>query len=594
MEGPEALRNDTTGALPYSSLSLDYGMIRLLYLQPGRDGDDIRIQLKPMALEFPLFYEALSYVWGTELAPLPVLVNDTHCLAITKNLDCALRHLRQPRLARVLWIDALCIDQQNLQERNQQVQMMAHIYLQSYRTIIWLGPDYGYNYHNILLHMDKYIRPQSNASFVQLAQEMCRLGSSPWFSRVWVIQELVMSKRDPVVYIGRFRIPWSAFISGVEYLNNLFWAHPSSGFNIDDKDLIKDFILQYAKIASFQRLKDSARQESLETRLFNTMFQKATDPRDNIYGLLAISKFPMDSIKPDYTLPIQKVFAQTTAVLLQHFSPSLYCLYPLRYTLEGESSRLRKTPNLPSWVPDLALRSTWPTDTLEEEDYWIPVRLLRFPKSTRIMNLFEELPKPARIARFSQDYKTLFAVGTTLGIITWTSIQDSFCGPGAAHRLHDLYHTSVKQRGFTPASFYQAVYDKDPSDRKPSDMQDFEEFLMRETVLTDDTVPNYEKVLKSVLDSASNRTCFVTDSGQLGQSYMSERNGIRAGDILVGLFGINFPFILRPLEDDKYKMLNVAYFVDHQWGEIPKSTASLRGGKRRRQKAYGLREYEIV
>ena len=87
---------------PYTPLNRDTGQFRLLYLEPGRHDDEIRIQLTPVRLVCPPWYEALSYVWGTKLAPFQLVANGKCRIAITENLDCALRHLRQPKGTRVL------------------------------------------------------------------------------------------------------------------------------------------------------------------------------------------------------------------------------------------------------------------------------------------------------------------------------------------------------------------------------------------------------------------------------------------------------------------------------------------------------------
>ncbi|OAK94991.1 HET-domain-containing protein, partial [Phaeosphaeriaceae sp. SRC1lsM3a] len=177
---------------PYHPLE-SHEEIRVVYLRPGKDDDAIRIELKHLHRGHLVRYEALSYVWGTALATQAIIVNDTHDLIINENLDIVLRHLRLLNRVRILWIDAICINQSDLEERTQQVQMMGLIYSKAYEVIIWLGPDEGYNYHNLLLHIDKLTRPNSSASFVRLIREMCQLGSSPWFSRVWVAQELVLA-----------------------------------------------------------------------------------------------------------------------------------------------------------------------------------------------------------------------------------------------------------------------------------------------------------------------------------------------------------------------------------------------------------------
>lgn len=87
-------------------------------------------------------YEALSYVWGSDGDPGTVFVgSQRRTLRVTRNLDTALRHLRKPDCSRVMWIDALCIDQSNIKEQNRQVGYMCYIYWSTPRVVVWLGPQ---------------------------------------------------------------------------------------------------------------------------------------------------------------------------------------------------------------------------------------------------------------------------------------------------------------------------------------------------------------------------------------------------------------------------------------------------------------------
>ena len=121
----------------------DSKCIRLLELLPGTRQDDILCRLRQEELREGLKYEALSYVWGDVRETSPVQVNDL-TLAIGKNLRAALLDLRRTGESRLLWADALCIDQSNLDERAKQVQIMGDIYALATRTVVWLGPYYAF------------------------------------------------------------------------------------------------------------------------------------------------------------------------------------------------------------------------------------------------------------------------------------------------------------------------------------------------------------------------------------------------------------------------------------------------------------------
>jgi hypothetical protein len=83
-------------------------------------------------------YEALSYTWGSTEDPKSIEC-DAGTLKITRNCETALRHLRYPKTSRMLWIDAICINQVDIPERNQQVARMREIYKNATQVLIWLG-----------------------------------------------------------------------------------------------------------------------------------------------------------------------------------------------------------------------------------------------------------------------------------------------------------------------------------------------------------------------------------------------------------------------------------------------------------------------
>jgi hypothetical protein len=116
----------------------DRDSIRLLQLQPGVYDDDIRIILIEAPLSKPPKYEALSYVWGS---PTPGTAISCHGLEllVTENCVLAMRRVRWRFKTRLLWIDAICIDQTSGEEKQHQVQLMGDVYSNAEEVIIWLG-----------------------------------------------------------------------------------------------------------------------------------------------------------------------------------------------------------------------------------------------------------------------------------------------------------------------------------------------------------------------------------------------------------------------------------------------------------------------
>ena len=127
-------------------------------------------------------YEALSYVWGNLLETLPIYIDEDQ-LFITANLHAALSHLRDHSFERIIWVDAICIDQKNPKERIRQVQLMAKIYSNALCVVVWLGEDTENSaraLEDIRLAANKELTERSDQ------QAILSLLQRSWFQRIWV------------------------------------------------------------------------------------------------------------------------------------------------------------------------------------------------------------------------------------------------------------------------------------------------------------------------------------------------------------------------------------------------------------------------
>jgi hypothetical protein len=126
----------------YSPLRQDKPTIRLLRLLPSQDrsatieGRILEYDLEAREEDHP--YEALSYVWGGVHGAQKILL-DGLTFTVTQNLHSALHHLRDRIFERVLWIDAICIDQSNKKEKAIQIRSMASVYAYARQVVVWLG-----------------------------------------------------------------------------------------------------------------------------------------------------------------------------------------------------------------------------------------------------------------------------------------------------------------------------------------------------------------------------------------------------------------------------------------------------------------------
>ncbi|KAH8588662.1 heterokaryon incompatibility protein-domain-containing protein, partial [Bisporella sp. PMI_857] len=115
------------------------GSIRLLELAPGTD-ESIICRLFPHNINEGKNYEALSYVWGDSNQRMTITCEGSS-LSIPKSLHVALKRFRLKSSSRVLWADAICINQRDDLERSQQVALMGQIYSNATMVLAWLGED---------------------------------------------------------------------------------------------------------------------------------------------------------------------------------------------------------------------------------------------------------------------------------------------------------------------------------------------------------------------------------------------------------------------------------------------------------------------
>jgi hypothetical protein len=165
--------------------------IRLLRLLPNEDGNArIECQLFDYFLSNSdtgaHLYEALSYVWGSPHKDHSIVL-DNCPYGVTANLHAALSRLRNRYIERVIWIDAICINQEDLKERGYQIQCMAKIFGKAKCVIAWLGETAAGSdraIENIGLAADNNLTIPSITT--ELRNDVLRLLERPWFRRIWV------------------------------------------------------------------------------------------------------------------------------------------------------------------------------------------------------------------------------------------------------------------------------------------------------------------------------------------------------------------------------------------------------------------------
>ena len=212
-------------AAPYGYSPLPPGSIRLLCKDDGAGSSNWSLTQHVLD-DAPAFF-ALSYVWGAE-KPTERLDIEQSVLRITPSLSILLHQFEARRDdVRFIWIDQICINQQDDVEKAVQVKMMRDIYVSAHKVLVWLGPStegsdlamdsimplddsIGVLPESRFAHDDIYSRlPGEDDPFWPALVD---LYARPWFDRLWVLQEAILAK-DAEILCGSRSTPWAAIAS---------------------------------------------------------------------------------------------------------------------------------------------------------------------------------------------------------------------------------------------------------------------------------------------------------------------------------------------------------------------------------------------
>lgn len=254
-------------------------------------------------------YEALSYSWGDQTPDTTVQI-DGKSFLVTPNLHAAIERLRSPRERRVLWVDAICVDQHSENEKDLQVPMMADIYGGAETVCIWLGHEENDSskasnfIRREILNLSKFDRVVEQDTYHCEWAAIAALMKRPWFSRWWVVQEVVFAKKA-VLYCGQEEIDWKDFADAV----SLFVAVESQNSDLSRKikanpqfnnvpgffgsvQALGASILVEATSNLVRRSNDGKTEPilPLETLVSTLSMFRTTNLRDTIYALLSLAR----------------------------------------------------------------------------------------------------------------------------------------------------------------------------------------------------------------------------------------------------------------------------------------------------------------
>lgn len=399
--------------------------IRLLVLQPGEPQDTIRCSFTVVSLsevKERYKYEALSYYWGTDQPSYEIRISQNKKLEnrrnwknvvdsvkpqkfyIRSNLHAALVQFRDRDQVIYLWVDALCIDQEDEEEKNIQVSRMAQIYRGAHRVCIWLGAGNHKCAQAMdfideivdLASLDVLIKDESTATKWDALVELMRCR---WFSRRWVVQELALAT-DATLHYGDKGVHWTDFADAValfvtkfDEIKNMFLYSRQFNHNSEHLgDIVALGANNLVNVASnlFRRPSHGQDEEieslsSLEALVSSLLSFEASDPRDTVYALLSIAKGNSASahvssssgssepsnnvivpLAPDYHKSMIEVYRDFTRfcietsgsvdIICRHWAPFGRKASATTETIRISRKKKRKeNPNvkMPSWVPSL-------------------------------------------------------------------------------------------------------------------------------------------------------------------------------------------------------------------------------------------------
>lgn len=308
--------------------SAQAGLVRLIRLQSTSYDQCIQCSIACNMSIADTDYSAVSYEWGDPTAPRHDIVINNKTFSIQQNLYDFLHSLvTQGGTTELLWIDALCIDQQNTDEKNHQVAQMGQIYQNATNVLIWLGPtaDESDEVFDFIENLHIPVRNESSTvdSFQALTQDdwnavrlsmydvsfskrrvllfdaVRALCNRTFWMRQWVLQEILLA-RNAVLFCGVKRCKWLPFLVVMDPSWNV--GSKSRRWQYNLRNSLAMPILKGWTI----RMEASA-PETLQNLLLRYHSCRCTDPRDKVYALLSLAESA--AVPVDYGLTAAEVFS---------------------------------------------------------------------------------------------------------------------------------------------------------------------------------------------------------------------------------------------------------------------------------------------
>ena len=570
----------------YSPLNLIRASeIRLLTLLPGPKEAEIHINLEVVLLEEPRIpqFEALSYTWGSTESPINIFIDEEkrtssirrpqkkasrlgatcvnpRTLAVTQNLATALRYLRYDDRPRVLWIDAICVDQKNFSERSQQVARMADIYSLANRVVVWLGPeshdsalalrslstlgsrmkvDWDQQTYAVVPAVED---PQNNSIDHLLMSHfdgsiwtsLFSLLKRPWFGRLWIWQEVHLAKNEVQILCGYDDIAWRTFGNAIHYL----YFKESKPAILQDPRGFWEYMERAYLLCSFRPM------WGLFDALCETRRSECSDEKDKIYAILnLVDKHLRENLEPDYSKSTSRAYQDVVLDYLRICkSLNLLRFCELREPIADK----------PTWVPDWSSPNAFElvTDSCiswgsEAHGEYVGNGVLRVTgiwaaKIDHTENIFS-LPENPNVQE---------VVETVKNIATSIIKSDEYVGGGTmADAVCRTLCYDISSDRYLPA---KTTYpDCSQCRNLLLDIVKVKDGYIKVLELSTES----EKYLSYVSRAMRGRSFLVTKDGYIGLAPQA----VEPGDQICIVFGCNAPLILRPDEIGRRSVVGECY-----------------------------------
>ncbi|KAK5654250.1 hypothetical protein OQA88_7425 [Cercophora sp. LCS_1] len=548
--------------------------IRIVVLLPSTNrGDIIRCKFTNVFLgnEAIPKYEALSYTWGYRQGSRPILCEGKTIL-VTPNCEQALLHLRRRFRSRHLWVDAICINQQSVPEKNTQVPLMGDIYRHASRTIMWLGVDTDPELSGLLRRASRYgaainrmksaYRAVTSSELTSIATEypilnraekdrLARLLKNDWFHRMWTLQEFLLSE-SPVFRLG-----------GIECGANDLLAYSSCGHGLFGRGDLDQYFTRN-QMRRTQVLWGSGVPKFIADMVQLASLNHASDARDKVYGMMAWIKHCHPSVQVpavDYAVSAQHVFERFTRCIIA----TTQTLSALEFINTRPQREDDSAPSLPSWVLDLRHAERIATDWKEYDFFTNSLSRGPYPLATSVLDSDRpsQLPvcgKKMAVVRIVSSRMPFFDAqpdqppniedmdyARTECLSEWTALAagldlDQEIVNASPYRSGPNPYVTILEKMTEPLDYLRLRHeplDPDTDTRKPATWEQIQ------TKVKQDKIRSAREEKTSFIDGTVRLhdmcALFVTSTGHLGEC----QGDVLRGDEIYILQGAEFPFVLR-------------------------------------------------